>query len=138
MKRHAGFTLHEMMMTVIIVGILAALALPSYRKTIELGYKREAQDVLMTIYNGERSYFFTKNTYRDNPTTMDQWREIYVENPNLGSIPVTFAVTATPTTFTATATRQDGSGRSMTVNQDRLWCSTLLTDPALCPDWLVP
>jgi len=118
-----GFTLAEVLVTIVIVGILAAIAIPRYRKTIERGYWREAQDLLMTIYHGERAFFFTNTAYcdADNPTgaPCTGWRSIHMDNPNLGSIPVTFSVTASGSSFTATATRADGSGRTMTIDQNR-------------------
>ncbi len=126
--RQHGFTLTEVMITVVIIGILAAIALPNYRRMIELGYLREAQDLLMTIYNGERAYSFANNSqYYDviaeaPPST--EWRTIYMDNPNLGSIPVDFSVTAVggaSPTFTATAQRNPpaGSPCSASIDQNR-------------------
>ena len=123
-RANKAFTLNEVMMTVIIVGILASIAIPSYRKTIERGYHRTAQDLLMAIYNGERAYYFTNdNIYYQNPlnrTSGLAWRNIYVDNPNIDSIPVDFTVGPNGLGFTATATR---SGQeTISINQNREWC----------------
>ncbi len=119
----SGFTLTELMAAVAIVGILAAMAVPNYRKMVELGYLREAQDLLMTVYNGERAYSFSHNgQYYDvlvEPVPSLEWRTIYTDNPNLGGIPVNFTVTVVGgTTFTATATRS--AVCTTTINQNRV------------------
>lgn len=43
-----GFTLIEVMITVAIVGILAAIALPSYREYIQRSHRAEARNILQT------------------------------------------------------------------------------------------
>lgn len=48
-KKTAGFTLIEVMIVVIIVGILAAVALPSYRNYIRQGKVQEATSNLATL-----------------------------------------------------------------------------------------
>ena len=46
---HKGFTLIELMITVLIVGILASVALPQYRKAVERSRSLEARVVWDTI-----------------------------------------------------------------------------------------
>lgn len=121
--KRAGFTLLELLFTAMIVGVMAAAAIPTYTKAIERTYWQNAQDILYTIYNGERTYYFEKDVYKSLATTssMAEWRQIYMDNPNFG--PVGYSVAAvgsgTGATFTATATRNNGSGKSMTIDQDR-------------------
>ena len=125
----------ELMTTVVIIGILAAVALPNYQRAIEESYWRQSQDTVINIYNGERAYFFvqTPTTYFGPiaaGATQATWRTIYVDNPNTGVVPVTFAVTAADdTTFTAKATRDNGScaGKEITIDQDRVIGGTWLT-----------
>ena len=52
----AGMTLTEVLIAVSIVAILASLALPQYRKKLEVNYRQQAQDLLTTIYYGERAF----------------------------------------------------------------------------------
>lgn len=46
MPRQHGFTLIELMIAVAIVGILAAIALPSYERYVDRGYRTQAQAAL--------------------------------------------------------------------------------------------
>ena len=141
-RDHAlGFTLIELLLTVVILGVLAAFAVPGYRRVIERGYWRQAQDLLLTIYYGERAYFLINDQYYGPlgaGSSMAQWRTIHTDNPNLGSPPsVTFSVTAggsgSAATFSATATRSDGlcSGATLKINETR----TLTPDPTTTTCW---
>mgnify|MGYP001593716864 FL=1 len=122
---HRGFTLTEAMVVVILLGVLVAVGIPSYTRTIERNYRQHAEDVLMSIYYGERSYSHTQNSYYGPPlnaaSPMAEWRKIQMDNPNLGSVNVSFSVAAAGSTFTATATRTSGtcSGRTRTITQTR-------------------
>lgn len=118
-----GFTLIEMMMTVVIVGILAAIAIPGYLRTKERNYWQEAESLLLAIYAGERAYFLINDQYRAVAVDagMTEWRKINIDDPNLPSIPVSYSVASpTATTFTATATHScGGKGRTRTIDETR-------------------
>jgi len=141
-----GYTLTEVLITVLILAVLASLAVPNFTKSMELGYRREATDMLSTVYTGERTRFFESGSYYfgaaaplDGGDPNSEWRQIFTDNPNTGSTPVAFTVTGTATTFTVTATR-DGS-HSMTVNEQRQWCgdTSASSSPDSCFDaeWVV-
>ncbi len=74
-----GMTLLELLIVVGLVGIMAAFAIPSYQRMRERRYYGEAQNILHAIYSGERTYFFQKGDYLNNPTTAVQWQQIRME-----------------------------------------------------------
>ena len=143
MKR--GFTLLEMMVVVVVIGILVAMAVPNYSKAVELERWRAARDILMTMYYGERTHMFASNngTYCDvtggtnNGCTGPApcWNDIHTENPNLKSIPITFTATSSGpfTTFTGTAQHDPGGrcdSKSMSINEQRRFSGNwVVTDP---------
>lgn len=62
-KNQRGFTLVELMIVVIIVGILAAVAIPMYQGATERAKASEAVAALGTIRGAMRVYFAEHGTY---------------------------------------------------------------------------
>jgi type IV pilus assembly protein PilE len=63
MKRSRGFTLIELMIAVLIVGILAAVAYPSYRAYVIRGNRTAAEAVMMDINTVQQQYFLANRSY---------------------------------------------------------------------------
>ena len=62
-NREKGFTLIELMIVVVIIGILAALAIPRFMTATTKSKQSEAKQLLKQIYTMERTYRQQNNTY---------------------------------------------------------------------------
>ena len=66
-----GFTLIELLVVVLIIGILAAVALPQYTKAVEKSRAAEAMQVLGDLVTAEQIYYMSTNTFTDNFGLLD-------------------------------------------------------------------
>lgn len=65
-KKPDGFTLIELMVTVVIIGILAAIAFPSYRNYVTQTRRSDAQIALTQAANQQERFFTECNWYATN------------------------------------------------------------------------
>ena len=97
-KRDRGFTLIELMITIAILAIIAAIAIPSYDRYKRKGYRMEAISFLSNVAAYQENWFAENGAYTANPsklsktgiTTLDH----YSLSVNVGD-GSTFLVTAT-------------------------------------------
>ena len=62
-SRHSGFTLIELMITLVIIGILAGIAYPSYTRYMTQTRRSDAQIALTEIANRQEKYLSQCATY---------------------------------------------------------------------------
>lgn len=65
MNKQTGFTLIEIMIVVCIIGILAAIAYPSYTSSIQKSRRADAQGALMSFAGAMERHFTVANNYCD-------------------------------------------------------------------------
>ncbi len=110
-NRPSGFTLMELMIGLIIVGILATMAMPGFSRAVEKTRVKDAQVILAGIYSSEKVYRLDQNSYGTLAQLVDN-RYIAHPDPQDNNTNWDFGVARTDTTFTATATRTGGSNDS--------------------------
>lgn len=63
MRLHAGFTLIELMIVVVILGVLASIALPAYNDYVLRGNRTVARTVILKIASQQESHFADRKQY---------------------------------------------------------------------------
>ena len=70
-KRFHGFSLMEVMIVVVIIGILAALAYPTLEKYLKIARQTEAKTNLSAIYTAQKIYFTLHQSYTKDINELD-------------------------------------------------------------------
>lgn len=100
--KKAGFTLLEVMITVAIIGILSAIAIPQYGDYTKKARRADAMAALSDVYIKEQQYLLTQRAYSTSVSDLG-----VVVSPSLTAfygIAITVDTTVTPPTFVAAAT----------------------------------
>ncbi|MDD4202358.1 MAG: type IV pilin protein [Candidatus Omnitrophica bacterium] len=122
-----GFTMLELLMVIIVIGILASLAIPQYQSFMEKARTAEARNVISSIKSAQELYFLEHGWYGG----VDVINNNYVTFPTSGTLTLwTYAIT-TPasgatnaTTYTVRATRTTKDGGVATTTGDFTWNRT--------------
>ncbi len=119
LRNKRGFTLLEVLIVIVILGVIAGLALPVYTAQVEKARKAEALGVLSAIRSSEVRYFAQSSTYTTGGTggtgTATGPLDFDFSGTALAAggqtLHFTYAVESpTAATFTATATRNSANG----------------------------
>ncbi|WP_425154103.1 type IV pilin protein [Candidatus Palauibacter sp.] len=63
MRREEGFTLIELLIVVVIIGVLAAIAIPQFTNTKQKAFDAAAQSDIRNLMTAEEAYFFGRQAY---------------------------------------------------------------------------
>lgn len=113
--RLRGFTLVELMITVAIVSILAAVAYPSYIEHVAKGRRADARARLAVAQHWMERYYTERYSYASTGATTTNadfdTQTSFVTSPpsGEGATMYTLSVAVSGSTYTLTATRQSGS-----------------------------
>jgi type IV pilus assembly protein PilE len=103
MQKQRGVTLIELVVVMIIVGILAAVAIPSYRNYILRSQRSDAKDALLALATQQEKFYLQCNTYADDiagapdcaaaelqgaVTSENGWYDLVIDNADATSFTV--------------------------------------------------
>jgi type IV pilus assembly protein PilE len=115
--KQKGFTLIELMITVVIIGILAAVAYPSYTQHIRKGTRATAQAQMMDIANRQQQYLMANKSYATKTQLEATGYALPSEVTGKYTYDITLGAGSVPTyTITFTATGAQTADGNLTLN----------------------
>lgn len=124
MNVQKGFTLIELMIVVAVIGILAAIAYPSYNQYITKSKRASAESFMLALASKQVQYMLDAREYAPDLATLGYTASTVPKEvsdsydiavaANNGATPPTFTVTATPKSIQAS---QDTMCAMLTLNQ---------------------
>lgn len=109
LNTHRGFTLIELMITVAVIGILAAVALPSYSSYIARSKRAEVRTEILKAEGWLERYYTENNRYSSTVAAPTTNPTAFASNfgavPKTGSANYTISLAVTATGYTITGTR---------------------------------
>lgn len=125
-----GFTLIELMITIAIIGLLATIALPSYKNSIRKSKRQVAISDMLLIKQAQEKYRTNNLTYAPNGGLVGVYGVTYSSKPSDYSFQITNA-TATGYTIVATPLGSQAGGGETVCNPLTLTSDDTRT-PATC------
>ena len=111
-----GFSLIEIMIVVVIIGILATLGYPRLQRYLVSSRQTEAKTNMMAIYSAQKIYYASNQKYADS------LNQLGVEVAAGDEALYTYSLEADDNSFTATATGNiddDATVDTWTIDQDK-------------------
>lgn len=117
MKASKGFTLIELMIAVVIIGILSAVAIPQYKQYVVRSKRASVQAFMMDIANREKQYLLDARSFTPNWAGTDPAPNLGMKAPKEVSDHYTITVcvdctAGNPPSFMITATPIAGTSQA--------------------------
>jgi len=110
MRHSSGFSLTELIVTLLVIAILAAIAIPGYSDHLRRGSRAAAQSFLTEVASKQTQYLLDARNYAVGATALADlaltapnevatFYDVFIENSAGGTVPTippTFRVRATP------------------------------------------
>ena len=136
-----AFTLVEIMMVVVILGMVAMFVMPNYSKSVTRGQERSGGNNLMVINAAQQINFNNTGVYRAEADLTDETTTKVNLSLNLGIIGngIDYACTITnanPPTFNCTATLAGANGFTLRITNanPNVCCTSGAACPGINPD----
>jgi prepilin-type N-terminal cleavage/methylation domain-containing protein len=110
MLNRKGFTLIELLIVVVIIGILAAIAIPKFASTKQKAYLAAMKSDLRNLATAEEGYFSDNTAY-----FTGTWTSSTTTNGYTPSAGVTIVVTAAAPGWSATANHSQATGKTCAI-----------------------
>jgi len=119
-RRRNGFTLIEVMITVVIIAILASIAIPSYQRYVIRAKRSAAQAQMMEIANREQQFLLANRSYADKTTLAASGYSLPPEVAANYDYTITLPAAGAPPGFvlTFTPSGSQASDGNLTLNND--------------------
>jgi prepilin-type N-terminal cleavage/methylation domain-containing protein len=136
-RTRKGFTLVELAVVIVIIGVLAAFGVPRFLQSVEKSKAAESFNYLSAIQGSEERYLAQNGVYASAITDLD----VNLPSPQYFTVPA--SITVTPDSggnpaWSLMLTRNANSSYAYTVNWTQLGfdtsaTSTIMSFPQICP-----
>jgi type IV pilus assembly protein PilE len=106
--QQSGFSLIELMIVIVILGVLMAIAIPNYNGYLERTRRTDARGALLEVASAQERIYFERNQYTSALADVWNYQEDGAYVSNEGHYVLSVVLTDDDTNrFTATATAQN-------------------------------
>ena len=110
-QRHRGVTLMELMVVMAILGILAAVGIPTYRNYMIRTNRAEAKIALLQLQTAQEKFYMQNNTFTDNISDASPDGLGLLSTTETGKYDIAIDLGDDGQTYTATASPHAGGGQ---------------------------